>query len=259
MAPVVLITGAAHGIGRQLAIHLSRDGYAIAALDLDEEALRSLDTELGAAPHATAIGDVTKADELQERVRELEQRLGPTEVLIANAGIGRETSALDFKATEFEKLIRVNLLGVSNSIAAVLPGMIERRSGHLVGLSSLASFRGLPRMLGYSTSKAAVNTLLEGLRTELRPYGIHVTTICPGWIRTRMTAPIQDQLPDILELDAGVAHILGAIRGKRPFYAFPRRTAWQLRVLRLLPRSWQDRVVGKMTSRMRIRPMPPTS
>src|SRR5947209_6197642 len=133
MAPVALITGAAHGIGRQLAIHLARDGFAIAALDLDADALATLDAELGSAPHATAIADVTQAEHLQEQIRQLEEGLGPTQVLIANAGIGRETSALDFRAAEFEKVIRVNLLGVSNSVAAVLPGMIARRSGHLVG------------------------------------------------------------------------------------------------------------------------------
>lgn len=257
MTLVALITGAAHGIGRQLALHLARGGYAIAALDLDDKELATLSTELGAAPHATAVADVTQAEELERHVRALEEKLGPTSLLIANAGIGRETTATDFRAAEFEKLIRVNLLGVSNSIAAVLPGMIQRRAGHLVALSSLASYRGLPRLLGYSTSKAAVNTLMEGLRTELRPYGIHVTTICPGWIRTRMTAPIQDQLDDILELDTGIRHILAAIRGKHAHYAFPRRTAWRLQFLRMLPRSWQDRVLGKMTGRLRTRPSQP--
>jgi short-subunit dehydrogenase len=254
MTRTALITGAAHGIGRQLAIHLAKDGYAIAAVDLDDAALRTLPADLGNAPHATAVADVTNADQLQQAARELEAKLGPTMLLVANAGIGFESSAYDFRAGEFEKVIRVNLLGVVNSIAAVLPGMIERRAGHLVALSSLASYRGLPRMLSYSTSKAAVNTLLEGLRTELRPAGIDVTTICPGWIRTKLTERVQHKLPDILELDDALREILWAIRTKRPFHAFPARTRRQLSLLRWLPRSWQDRLLAKM-----MRPIAPES
>ena len=161
MKPVALITGAAHGIGRGLAIHLARDGYAIAAIDVDGPALTRLTTEMGAL---TAVADVTDAAGLQRAVQLLEANLGPTALLVANAGIGMETSAYDFRAADFEKVIRVNLLGVSNSVAAVLPGMVQRKAGHLVGMSSLASFRGLPRLLAYSTSKAGVSTLFEGLR-----------------------------------------------------------------------------------------------
>ena len=246
MAQTALITGAANGIGRQLALHLARDGYRIAGVDLDGEGLRSLASELGTAPCATALADVTDAAALAKAVRELEGKVGPTTLLIANAGIAIETSALDFGAVDFERVIRVNLLGVSNSVAAVLPGMIERRTGHLVGLSSVASFHGLPRLIGYSVSKAAVNTLMEGLAAELAPLGITTTTICPGFIRTNMTAAITGQVQDLLELDVGVRHILRAIRERRLFYAFPARTVWRLRILRLLPRSLQHRLLAKI-------------
>jgi short-subunit dehydrogenase len=248
MKPVALITGAAHGIGRGLAIQLARNGYAIAAVDLDGPALTRLTTEMGAL---TAVADVTDSVGLQRAVQMLEANLGPTALLVANAGVGMETSAYDFRAADFEKVIRINLIGVANSVAAVLPGMIQRKSGHLVGMSSLASFRGLPRLLAYSTSKAGVSTLFEGLRAELKPVGIHVTTICPGWIRTRMTAPIEKQLPDILDLEDGLHSIVAAILAKRAYAAFPWRTAWRLRALGMLPRSWQDRIVAGMSKRPR--------
>ena len=151
MKPVALITGAAHGIGRGLAIQLAREGYAIGAIDIDGPALTRLTTEMGAL---TAVADVTDAAGLQRAMQMLEANLGPASLLVANAGVGMETTAYDFRAADFERVIRINLLGVSNSVAAVLPGMIQRKSGHLVGLSSLASFRGLPRLLAYSTSKA---------------------------------------------------------------------------------------------------------
>jgi NAD(P)-dependent dehydrogenase (short-subunit alcohol dehydrogenase family) len=244
MKPVAVITGAAHGIGRGLAIQFAREGYAIAAIDVDGPALTKLTTETGAL---TAVADVTDAAGLQRAIQMLESNLGPVSMLVANAGIGIETSALDFRAADFERVIRVNLLGVSNSVAAVLPGMIQRKAGHLVGISSLASFRGLPRLLAYSTSKAGVSTLFEGLRAELKPVGIHVTTICPGWIRTRMTAPIEKQLPDILELDDGLHSIVAAIRARRPYVAFPWRTVLRLRVLGMLPHAWQDRLIARMS------------
>ena len=90
---------------------------------------------------------------------QLEAQLGPTDLLVASAGVGRETSALDFDADVFAETVRINLIGVSNSIAAVLPGMCERRRGHLAALSSLASYRGIPRMAAYCASKAGVNAV----------------------------------------------------------------------------------------------------
>src|SRR5207245_2000808 len=99
------------------------------------------------------------------------------DLLIANAGIGIETSALAFRAEDIEAQIRVNLIGVANSIEAVLPAMLARRRGHLAAISSLASYRGLPKMAGYCASKAGVNALLDAVRVEVRSHGIAVTTI----------------------------------------------------------------------------------
>src|SRR5712691_8522266 len=227
--PVALITGAASGIGRGLATALARRGWAIAALDCREEGLVTLAGEL-AAQHqrcAWAVADVTRAGELHDRIRQLEQTLGPIDLLVASAGIGMETSAFDLRAEDVARVIEVNLTGVTNSIAAVLPGMRERRRGHLVAISSVASFRGMPRLLAYSASKAGLNAFMQGLRTEILPLGLHVTTICPGWIRTPMTVSLHGRMRDILELDIAVAHILYAIDRKRPFYAFPRGTVWR--------------------------------
>jgi short-subunit dehydrogenase len=247
--PVALITGAASGIGRGLAMALARRGHAIAALDCCEEGLVALAAELAAqkSRHTWAVADVTQAETLLERIRQLEQAVGPTDLLIACAGVGIETTARSLRAADVARVIDVNLTGVTNSIAAVLPGMIERRRGHLVALSSVASFRGLPRLLAYSASKAGLNAFMQGLRTEVKPLGIHVTTICPGWIRTPMTAPLHARLRDMLELEPALAHILHAIETKRVYYAFPRRLVWRLRFLNWLPRSWQDALLARMS------------
>src|SRR5262249_35406087 len=146
---------------------------------------------------------------LQTAVTGLEQQLGPTDLLIAAAGIGRETHALDFSPADMEAVIRVNLIGVAHSFAAVLPGMRQRRQGHLVALSSLASYRGFPRMAAYSASKAGVNALCDSFRVELKPLGIAVTTICPGFIRTPMTSDLKLKVqPPMLELEDAVGRMI---------------------------------------------------
>jgi NAD(P)-dependent dehydrogenase (short-subunit alcohol dehydrogenase family) len=239
---VALITGAASGIGRELARRLGREGARVAALDLSADGLNSLASELKAAGArcATAVADVTDAAAVRDAVGRLEADLGPTDLLIASAGIGRETGGDAFDAGTVAATISVNLIGVANTIAAVLPAMRERRRGHLAVLSSLASYRGLPRLGAYSASKAGVNALMDALRVELRPYGIACTTVCPGWVRTPMTTAMD--LPHIrmLAVEDAAGRILDALRRRRAFVAFPARTVWQVRLLRHLPRPAAD-------------------
>jgi NAD(P)-dependent dehydrogenase (short-subunit alcohol dehydrogenase family) len=232
---VVLITGAGSGIGHRLAVTLAAEGAKIGALDLQATGLETLAKELNGKPYAGATVDVTDFQSLSDAVRRLEAELGPTDLLIASAGIGRETSALDLRAEDVADQIRVNLIGVSNSIAAVLPGMRQRRQGHLVAISSLASYRGMPRMAAYCASKAGVNALMDGLRVELKPLGIVTTTVCPGWIRTPLTANIDVPHVNMMTVEDAVRRIVDAIRARRTFVAFPGGTVWQVRLLRYLP------------------------
>jgi NAD(P)-dependent dehydrogenase (short-subunit alcohol dehydrogenase family) len=239
---VVLITGAGSGIGRELAVRLAEQGAAVAALDLRADALDSLAAQLRnhGTRHAAAVADVTDAAAVCAAAADLEARLGPTDVLIASAGIGRAMSATDFKAEEFAAHIQVNLIGVANSIAAVLPGMRQRRRGQLVVLSSLASYRGLPLMGAYCASKAGVNALFDALRVELEPFNITCTTICPGWIRTPMTAAVSMPLPNMMDVKDAVRHMIAAIRARRSFLAFPAHTVWQARLAGYLPHRLGD-------------------
>src|SRR5438132_4102719 len=232
---VVLITGAASGLGRQLALDLAREGAVIAAVDLQEEPLTRLATELGGKRTAWAVADVTDPGAIRQAALELSGRLGAIDMLIANAGIGRDNSALNFRAEDFNAQVQVNLLGVANSVAAVLPEMIGRRRGHLVGISSLASYRGLPRMLGYCASKAGVSSLMEGLRVELKESGIAVTTICPGWIKTNLSKMVAVPAEQIMELPYAASRIVEAIRRRLPYYAFPRAMTRKVRLLKWLP------------------------
>jgi NAD(P)-dependent dehydrogenase (short-subunit alcohol dehydrogenase family) len=246
---IVLVTGAGSGLGRQLALTLAAEGAAIAAVDLKPEPLDALAAELHNHPFAWAVADVTDRSALRPAVEKLQERLGPVDLLIANAGIGRETSALDFRGEDFEAQIRVNLIGVANSVEAVLPGMLQRRRGHLAAISSLASYRGLPFMAGYCAGKAGVNSLMEALRAELRPYNIDVTTICPGWIRTPLTENIRVDKPHLMEVDFAARRIVEAIRKRRPFFAFPPPVVRRLRLLRWLPCRLSDWLINRLVRR----------
>jgi NAD(P)-dependent dehydrogenase (short-subunit alcohol dehydrogenase family) len=246
---VVLITGAASGIGRQLALVLAAEGARIGALDRQSDPLEALTGELKGRNVATAVADVTDAAVTAGAVADLESRLGPADILIASAGVGLETSALDFLPEDFATTVNVNLIGVANSFAAVLPGMRQRRRGHLVALSSLASYRGLPRMAAYCASKSGVNALCDAFRVELKPLGIAVTTICPGFIRTPMTADLKASLP-MLSVEDAVARMVPAIRRRRPFVAFAASGLWQARLGCYLPRAVVDWLTGRFLRRL---------
>jgi NAD(P)-dependent dehydrogenase (short-subunit alcohol dehydrogenase family) len=246
---VALITGAASGIGRQLALTLAAEGARIAALDRQAEALDHLAADLKGATVACAVADVTDLAAMRAAVPPLETQLGPVDLLVASAGIGIETPAENFRAEDFAAQIQVNLLGVVNAIDAVLPGMCQRGRGHLAALSSMASYRGLPHMGGYCASKAGVNSLLDALRVELRPKGIAVTTICPAWIRTPLTTPLGLPDKDMMEVEDAVRLIVAALHARKPFLAFPAGAAWQARLLRHTPRPISDWLVGQWVRR----------
>jgi NAD(P)-dependent dehydrogenase (short-subunit alcohol dehydrogenase family) len=249
---VVLITGAASGIGRQFARVLAGEGARLALLDRQKELLDDLALELKACSIAHAVADVTDRAALVAAVRDLEERLGPTDMLIANAGIFRETPADGEWVDDFTAQIQTNLLGVAHSIEAVLPGMRARRRGHIVAVSSIASYRGLPAFAGYSASKAGVNALCDAFRVELRPFGIAVTTLCPGFVKTNIGAHMdQTNAPPMISVEDAVGRMMAAIRRRRVFYTFPARDAWKVRLLRYLPRAVSDWMLCRALRRYR--------
>lgn len=242
---VVLITGAAAGIGRQLAIEFVRRGARIAAVDLAQAPLEALMRDLtevsgGRSPGAWAVGDVTRLDQMHQAATRLEADLGPVDVVVANAGIGMENPIVGFSAEVFAKQVAVNLVGIANTLEPVLPGMIQRRRGHIVTISSLASYRGVPLMAGYCASKAGASSFMDALRTELIPYKIACTTICPGWIKTNLTKNIDVPMPGLLSVERAVAIMMRAIERRQPYLAFPKQTLFLLLLNRILPTSVGD-------------------
>jgi short-subunit dehydrogenase len=173
---------------------------------------------------AVLPADVRDADSLRAVAEQLHSQVGPVDVLIANAGIGPTRDGSDLNAKEVSDVININVIGAANSVAAVLPQMVARGQGHLVVISSLAAYRGLPRSAAYCASKAAVSAFFESLRLDLEPKGIAVTIIHPGFIKTPLTSGREAQMPFLMELDDAVRKIVRAIETRKKSYAFP----WQL-------------------------------
>ncbi|WP_406700281.1 SDR family NAD(P)-dependent oxidoreductase [Singulisphaera sp. Ch08] len=234
---VILLTGAAQGIGRATAKALAARGYRLGLMDRYGEPLETLEAELkNQTGIATAQVDVCDALSLKRAVESLEERLGPTEILVACAGVGTSSNALDLDVDGFRRMLEVNVVGVAHSIDAVLPGMFARKAGHIVGISSVAGYRGMPWMPGYSASKAALTTYLEALRPALKRRGVTITTVYPGFVRTGMTLNTSFRNPvPMLEAEQAAAYLVRAIVRRPRDYTFPLGTAIGMDILRRLP------------------------
>lgn len=248
---VVLVTGASSGIGRALAIELGRRGAHLGLTARRADELIKVEGEVErAGGEALALpADVRNAAEMDAVASKVREKWGRVDVLVANAGMSSTTSGANLDAGDAGNVIAVNVIGVVNSVAAVLPDMIKRKSGHVVAISSLASYRGMPKSGAYSASKAAVSTFFESLRVDLRGSGIDVTIIHPGFIRTPMTANRKRKLPFLLEVDDAACRIIKAIERRARTYAFPWQLASVVRVIRHMPGALYDRFAANTSFR----------
>src|SRR4051812_42242226 len=248
---IVFITGASSGIGRGLSLELARRGASLGLLARRREMLEELVAEVeGAGGRALALpADVTDAASVKQAADNLRERFGRIDVLIANAGVGATTHAKDLKADEFAQVVNINLLGAVNSVTAVVPEMVEQGSGHLVAISSLAAYRGLPKSGAYCASKAALSAFFESLRLDLRGTGVDVTIIHPGFIKTPLTAGRHAQMPYLMELEDATKKIVRAIEARKKSYAFPWQLASLVRAAMLMPNFLYDRIAVKNSFR----------
>jgi len=239
---VVCVTGASSGIGRALALEFAREGACVGVLARREDRLRHLCEEIRAmgATAESAVADASDRQAIQAAFHSLADRLGPCDILVANAGVGSSNSARDLNIAGAEAVIHTNLLGPMYAFEAVLPQMLARGSGHLVGISSVAAFKGLPSAAAYCASKAGLNAYLESLRITLRSKKIAVTAICPGFVRTEMTAKNPKMLW-VLEPDVAARKVVRAIARRKKVYCFPKRMRWLIELTRWLP----DRLVAR--------------
>ena len=243
-----MITGASSGIGRGLALEIASRGGNLALLarraDLLEEIVKQVKVK---AVFATA--DVRDAKAVREAAERFRQELGPIDILIANAGIGTANHITELTPEHAAKVVGINVLGSVNSVAAVLPEMVERRQGRLVAISSLAAYRGLAKSAAYCASKAAMTAYFESLRIDLRQSGVGVTIIHPGFIKTALTSGREAKMPYLMELDYAVKKIVNAIEKEKKIYAFPWQLATIVRSSMLMPAAMYDWIAERNSFR----------
>jgi short-subunit dehydrogenase len=232
-----IITGASSGIGEAVAREFSRRGYALALLARRADLLDQLAKEL---PSAVAIAcDVTDSAAVHQAVA----REGPFDVAVANAGVGATGWAAK-SVGDAERMMRVNYFGMLYLFDAVIPSMMERRSGHFAAVASLAGLRSFPTGSGYSASKAAIQNYLDAARVELAPFGIRVTTVNPGFVVTAMTAENKFKMPFLMQVEPAARIIVDGIERGARIVEFPLPMSMAMRFARMVPAWMYDRVVA---------------
>lgn len=234
---VVVVTGASSGIGWELARQLAAAGARVGLVARRPDPLAELSRVIAAAggTAVAAVADVADHGAVERAVAEVRAALGPVDGMIANAGVGMPTLLDPVNVADVEAMIRVNVLGVVYAFAAVMPEMLRRRSGWLAAVSSLAGYGALPGESAYCASKAAVNVYLDGLRAHLRGRGVSVTTLCPGFVKTPMTAANTFWMPGLLTAEEAARRMLRAIARGDKVYNFPRVTSVLTRLAARLP------------------------
>jgi len=185
---VAVVTGASRGVGRATALRLAAEGATVVGIARSADALATLPAEAKglAGSIETVALDIRSPRAVDTAFLDLEQRLGRIDILVNNAGVERVKPLEAVADEDYEAMVETNLRGTFHCIRAVLPGMKARRSGHIVSISSAAGLRGFGGDAVYCASKFGIVGLMDALDEELRPFGIRVTTICPGAIDTSL-------------------------------------------------------------------------
>jgi NAD(P)-dependent dehydrogenase (short-subunit alcohol dehydrogenase family) len=232
---VVWVVGGSSGIGAAVARELASRGAAVAISARRKEEL----AEVSADTMLVVPADVTDAASLKAAAARVGEELGPIDLAVLSAGYWKQMSAGDWDTETFDRHVQVNLIGMSNAIAAVLPQMLARRSGVIAGISSVAGYRGLAGSEAYGATKAGQINLLESLRIHVARRGVRVITICPGFVRTDLTAGNPFPMPFIIEADTAGRAICDGLERNRTEIVFPVQMAILMKAARLVPvRVW---------------------
>lgn len=240
----VVITGASSGIGAALARHYAQSGAVLGLIARRSIELDKLAMQL-AAPVRIYPVDVRHTSALQAAAADFIAHYGSPDIVIGNAGISFGTlseSVEDIAA--FQDVIDINVMGLVKTFQPFIAGMRAAERGTLVGIASLAGYRGLPGAGAYSASKAAAISYLESLRVELKASAIKVITVCPGYIATPMTANNPYPMPFLMSPDAAARKIAAIIEHGKTFAVIPWQMAALAPLLRILPNGLYDRLFG---------------
>lgn len=243
----VFITGASSGIGEALAVYYAGLGATLGLAARRSEFLEGLNQRLG-GQHACYALDVCDAPALHAAAVDFISRFGVPDIIIANAGVSAGTlTEFAEDLAVFRRVMDTNVFGMAATFAPFIPALKAAagetgKFGRLVGIASVAGIRGLPGAEAYSASKAAAIAYLESLRLEMRPYGIKVVTIAPGYIETPMTAVNPYKMPFLLPAAKAAERFARAIERGASYTVIPWQMGVVAKLLRALPNCLYDRL-----------------
>jgi short-subunit dehydrogenase len=243
----ILITGASSGIGAALAKAYAADGVTLALSGRDRQRLEAVATacrDAGARVNADTL-DVTERAAMTGWVTAADDT-APLGLVVANAAISAQTRGAGDDGEQVRDIFAVNVAGVLNTVLPVIPGMRRRRRGQIALMSSIAGFRGLPGAPAYSASKAAVKVYGEALRGRLAADGISVSVVCPGYVRSRMTADNDFPMPFLMDAEPAAAIIKRGLGRSKARICFPLPMHWAAWLLGALPPSWTDPLLSRI-------------
>jgi len=233
----VVITGASSGIGKQLALQLAKEGCSLILLARRVELLEEVAQE--AASYNVFVKvyrcDVSDKSEVEKVFMQIKKFFGFIDILIANAGVSSRTDIRKVDSVKALQTFQVNVMGIINCAAQVIPDFIQAKKGMLVGVSSLAESRGFPRSGYYCASKAAASTYLESLRTDLKRYNVKIVTVKPGFVRTPMTDKNEFKMPFLIPVEKAVDYIVKGIKKEKRIIQFTFSAVVGITILKLLP------------------------
>ena len=237
-----LITGASSGIGEALARRVAADGVEVVLCARRAPELEALRASIAAAGGRARVEvlDVGDLEATVAAIRRLDDELGGLDLVVANAGVGLTRGVPQNSWEAARDACHVNFTGAIATLTAVLPRMIERRRGHLVGVSSLASFGALRGAAAYCAPKAGLSMFLDCTRLDLAGSGVAVTTISPGFVRTPMVAKVKHPMPQLVEVDRAAALIWRRLPRRPARIDFPQPLALLARLAGGLPRVLHD-------------------
>ena len=243
----ILITGASSGIGRALAIGYAQPGARLFLSGRDSARLAETHAACasrGAAVEAETV-DVTDRVAMSAWIVRADAA-GALDLVIANAGISGGTGGRGEDEAQTRAIFDVNFNGVVNTVWPAIRAMRPRRAGQIAIVSSLAGYRGLPGAPAYAASKAAAKTWGEGLRGWLKPDGISVNVVCPGFVTTRLTAANRFPMPFMMDADKAARIIAEGLRRDQPRISFPWQTAFLTWLFAALPPAWTDPLLARI-------------
>ena len=242
----IWITGASTGIGRALAIKFAKNGWNVAASARRENLLKELE-ELNQDIYSFPL-DVTDKEKCKEVFKKIEDKFKTIDISFFSTGTWDPGKEKEIDVEQIENVMKVNFFGTLNCIKSVEKYYRNKRSGHISIVSSIAGYRGLPNSTGYGPSKSALNNLAESLFFDFKRYGVRVSLISPGFIKTPMTDKNDFKMPFLRTADFAADKIYeGLVNSNKFEIHFPKQLTLILKLLRILPYTLYLKLISKLT------------